>query len=265
MRFAGVLASGYDTANKLELNSQSDLNGGTSVKTTFLRSAADSISAVLKVSTMSHGVNVEGTSNGAGTITAKASMSEVVDGVTLTVDTSLAGGAKIADITTPTVTADYHKGDVAAKVSVAGTTLDASATFTSGDLAVGAASHYDSTSGTLSDPSIAASYSMGATGLTASMIGLTGDDIRATITHTVSDDLDVAATFASKDAKFSVGAGYTIDKDSSVKAKINSDGILNVGYARKLTAKAGLKAGLEVDTNNMDERKLGISMVLASA
>lgn len=263
MRFAGVLAKGYDTANKLEVNSASDLNGGTSLKTTFLRSAADSISAVLKASTKSHGVNIEGTFNGAGTITAKASMADVIDGVTLTVDTSLSGGAKIADIATPTVTADYHKGNIAAKVSVAGSTLDASATFTSGDLSVGAASHYDSSSGTLGDPSIAASYSMGATGLTASMIGLTGDDIRGTITHSVSHDLDVAATFASKDSKFSVGAGYTIDKDSSVKAKINSDGVLNVGYARKLTAKASLNAGLQVDTNNMDERKLGVSMVLA--
>jgi hypothetical protein len=45
---------------------------------------------------------------------------------------------------------------------------------------------------------------------------------------------------------------------------INSDGMLNVGYARELTYGGGasINAGLEVDTNNIDNRKLGISMTL---
>merc|ERR1711939_1216549 len=100
---------------------------------------------------------------------------------------------------------------------------------------------------------------MGNTAFTAVMNGLSADDISATASHAASDELSVAGTFASKESAFSVGAAYSIDSDSSVKAKINSDGLLNVGYARKLTAGTSVNAGLEVDTNNMDSRKLGLS------
>jgi hypothetical protein len=244
------------------INAQSDLNGGTSLTTTFVRSAADKISAVLKASSSVYGVGVEATTDGSGTIKAKASKGDVVPGVKLTIDTSLAGGANIADIATPKVTADYKAGDVVASASVAGSTLDASGTYKFGDVCVGASTTYDSSAGTLGDPSIAASYAMGNTQFTAVMNGLSADDLSATASHSVSDELSVAGTFASKDSAFSLGASYSIDSDSSVKAKINSDGLLNVGYARKLTAGTSVNAGLEVDTNNMDSRKLGVSATL---
>jgi len=258
-----VLDAGYGTGNKLVINTKSDLNGGTGLTTTFVRSAADKISAVLKASSSVCGVGVEATTDGSGTIKAKATKGDLVPGVKLTIDTSLVGGAKIADIATPKVTADYKAGDVAASASVAGSTLDASGTYTLGDVCVGAATTYDSSSGTLGDPSIAASYAMGNSAFTAVMNGLSADDVSATASHAVSDELSVAGTFTSKDSAFSVGAAYTIDSDSSVKAKINSDGLLNVGYARKLSAGASVNAGLEVDTNNMDSRKLGVSATLS--
>ena len=150
-----------------------------------------------------------------------------------------------------------------ASVSVAGSTLDASATYTSGDICVGAATTYDSGTGSLSDPSIAASYAMGPTSFTGSMNGLGADDLTATVSHVVSNDLSVAGAFASKDTSFSLGAAYTIDRDSSVQGKINSDGVLNVGYALKLTDGASMNAGLQIDTNNMDSRKLGVSLVVS--
>jgi hypothetical protein len=262
--YAGVLKSGYDTDNKIEVNCKSDLNGGTNIKATFLRAAADSITAVLRANTKAYGMDVETTVDGTGTITAKARKENVVDGVKVSVDTSLVGGAKIADIATPTVTVDYHKGDVTASASVSGSSLDASATFGTGDICIGAASYFDASTGTLGDPSLAASYSMGPTSFTGTLVGLSANDIRASVTHIVSDDIAVAGHFASKDASFSMGASYTIDRDSSVRAMINSDGMLNVGYARELTYGGGasINAGLEVDTNNIDNRKLGISMTL---
>lgn len=259
---AAVLDAGYGTANKLDITTKSDVNGGTTLKSTFTRAASDKISAVLTASSKLYGVAVSATADGAGTIKAKASMSDVIDGVKLTVDTSLTGGAKIADIATPKVTADYIAGDVAASATVSGSSLEASATYTIGDICIGAATSYDSAAGTLGDPSIAASYTMGDTSMTAVMNGLSADDMTATVAHTVSDDISLAGTFASKDSSFSVGAAYTIDSASSVKAKINSAGLLNLGYARKMTG-ASINAGLEVDTNNMDSRKLGVSMSLS--
>jgi hypothetical protein len=260
---AGVLGAGYGTATKVDISTKSDLNDGTAIKTTFVRDAADKISAVLKASTSWNGFQLDATANGAGTIKTSAAMADVVDGVKLTFETSLAGGAKVADIATPTITADYEQGDVSASASVTGSTLDASATFSAGDICVGAATSYDSSAGSLGDPSLAASYTMGATSLTAGMNGLSGDDLTATVAHTVNEDLKVAGTFTSKDQKFALGAGYVLDSGSSIKAKVNSDGVLSVGYARKLTPKASLNAGLQVDTNDMDSRKFGIALNVA--
>lgn len=262
-RCAAVLSKGYGTATKVDISTKSDLNDGTSISTSFVRDAADKISAVLKASTSFKGVAFDVTATGAGTIKAKASMADVVDGVSLSVDTSLDGGAKVADLATPTITAEYQQGDVSAEVSVTGSTLDASATYTAGDLCVGASSSYDSSAGSLGDPSLAASYVMGASTFTASIKGLSGDDLTATVAHTVSDDLKVAGTFSSKDQKFAMGAGYSLDSTSSIKAKVNSDGLVSVGYARKLTPKASLTAGFQVDTNDMDSRKFGVALSVA--
>lgn len=82
----------------------------------------------------------------------------------------------------------------------------------------------------------------------------------ATYTQALNDELDVAGSFSTDGNKFSIGANYKLDADASIKGKINSDGILNVGYARKVTKGATINAGLEVDTNDMDSRKIGISM-----
>lgn len=257
---AAVLSKGYGTATKVDIITKSDLNDGTSITTSFVRDAADKISAVLKASTSFKGIKFDATATGAGAIKAKASMANVVEGVSLSVDTSLDGGAKVADIAIPTITAEYKHGDVSAEASVTGSTLDASATFTAGDLCVGASTSYDSSAGSLADPSLAASYVMGASTLTASIKGLSGDDLTATVGHTVSDDFKVAGTFTSKDQKFALGAGYTLDSTSSIKAKVNSDGVVSVGYARKMTPKASLTAGFQVDTNDMDSRKFGVAL-----
>lgn len=87
-----------------------------------------------------------------------------------------------------------------------------------------------------------------------------GDDVSATYTQSVNSDLDVAGTFSTDGNKFSVGASYKLDGDASVKGKINNDGILNLGYERKLSDSTVFNAGLEVDTNDMDSRKFGISL-----
>ena len=258
-----MLSSGYSTANKLDISTKIDLNGEVGLKTTFERVAADKVSAVLKATTKRHGVALEATADGSGTVKAKVSKANLIEGVKLTVDTSLAGGAKVSDIATPTITADYNLGDVSASTSVAGSTLDASATYTSGAICVGACATYDSASGSLGDPSVAASYSMGPTTLTGSMKGLNADDLTATVAHEVNSDLQVASTFSSQDSKFALGGSYKIDGASSIKAKVNSDGLVDVGYAYQLTPSSSLAAGLQVDTNNMDSRKFGVSMSLS--
>ena len=198
----------------------------------------------------------------AGDINAKASMADLMPGLKLTVNGKLAGGQKASDMAAPTISAEYGTGDIMATASVEGSSLAATAVYEAGDISVGVSTSYDSTDGSVADPTVAAKYNGAGFGIGAVLKGLRGDDIAATYDQKVSDDLSVAGTFSTSGNKFAVGASYKIDGDSACRAKLDSDGMLNVGYKRSLTAGSELSAGLEMDTNNFDSRKIGVSLKL---
>jgi hypothetical protein len=208
------------------------------------------------------GADVEATIDQSGTIKAEGSYSGLVDGLKLTVDGQLEGGQSAKDIAAPTVSAEYTAGDICATASVAGKNLAAAAVVDAGDITVGASTTYDSSAGTLGDPSFAAAYNGGKFAISGLVKGLKGDDLTATYTQSVSSDLSVAGSFNTNGNSFAVGADYKIDGDSSVKGKLNSDGILNVGYSRKTTAGSSINAGLQVDTNDLEKRSIGVSCKL---
>ena len=115
--------------------------------------------------------------------------------------------------------------------------------------------NYDTSGGSLGDVNLAASYKHGATSVSAAINGLKGDNIALTASHKVDDSLDVAGTFSTHDSKFAVGAGYKIDGDSLVRVNANSDGVVNVGYDRKISDSTSLNAGLQLDANDTGSRK----------
>eukprot|EP00293_Proteomonas_sulcata_P001501 CAMPEP_0184329648 /NCGR_PEP_ID=MMETSP1049-20130417/144262_1 /TAXON_ID=77928 /ORGANISM="Proteomonas sulcata, Strain CCMP704" /LENGTH=291 /DNA_ID=CAMNT_0026652031 /DNA_START=1106 /DNA_END=1981 /DNA_ORIENTATION=+ len=257
-----VLKDGYGTDAKLEINTSTDINGGTGLTATFVRAAADTIQSALKGTTSVQGVDVEASIDQTGTISAEGSYSGFVDGLKLTANAALEGGQSAKDIAAPTVSAEYTMGDLCATASVAGKNLAAGAVVDAGDVTVGASTTYDSSAGTLGDPSFAAKYDGGKFALSGLVKGLKGDDLTATYTQSVNSDLSVAGSFNTNGNSFEVGADYKIDADSGIKGKLNSDGILNVGYSRKTTAGSKLNAGLQVDTHDLDKRKMGVSCVL---
>lgn len=187
-------------------------------------------------------------------------MADLMPGLKLAVTGKLSGGQKAKDMAAPTISAEYATGDIMATASVEGSSLSATAVYEAGDISVGVSSAYDSTDGSLADPTFAAKYKGAGFGIGAVLKGLKGDDISATYDQKVSDDLSVAGSFSTAGNKFAVGASYKVDGDSSCRAKLDSDGTLNVGYSRALTAGSELNAGLEMDTNNLDSRKIGVSM-----
>ncbi|EKX32746.1 hypothetical protein GUITHDRAFT_166637 [Guillardia theta CCMP2712] len=257
-----VLDSGYSTDNKLEITSKSGLNGGIGLKTTFLRNAADKISSTFKATTSYQGVDIEANLDGSGTIKGEAKAD--VSGVKLTLGGSLKGGSSIKDMPAPSVAAEYSKGDLTCNARVEGKNLEAGAVFQAGDVQVGGFATYDSSAGTLGDPTIAATYNGGNFKASAVVNGLKGDDVQATYTQSINSDLDVAGTFSTNGNKFALGASYKVDAGSSVKGKINSDGILNLGYKREVDKGSVLNAGFQVDTNNVDDRHFGISLAMST-
>jgi len=257
---ADALSEGYGTASKVEINHASDLNGDSTIKTTFIRDSANKITALFNAKSSYQGVNLSADVDGSGTISGEASYDEVIPGASLTVSGKLEGGKAVKDMAAPKISTEYRKDNAVVCASVEGSNLVASGVIEAGDFQVGASTTYDANDGSMGDPSFGARYKGGNFAVTAVANGLKGDDITATYTQTVSGDLDVAGAFSTDGNKFSVGANYKLDSDASVRGKINSDGILNVGYARQLTKGASLNAGLEVDTNNMDNRKVGLSL-----
>jgi len=257
---ADTLTEGYGTTSKVEVTHGSDLNGDSTLKSTFIRDSASKITALFNAKSSYQGVNLEANLDGSGTIKGEASYDEIIPGAKLTVSGKLDGGKAVKDMAAPKISTEYRKDNMVACAAVEGSSLVASGVVEAGDFQIGASTTYDANDGSMGDPSFAARYKGGNFAVTATATGLKGDDISATYTQTVSDDLDVAASFSTDGNKFAVGANYKLDSDASIRGKINSDGILNIGYAKQLTKGASVNAGLEVDTNNMDNRKIGLAL-----
>ncbi len=214
----------------------------------------------MKATTTYQGVDIEATIDGSGKIAAEATYKDIVPGGELSISADLAGGQKIKDISTPIISGDYRQKDVVASVTVEGSSIDAAAVVEIGDGQIGLSTSYNADSGKLAEPSLAARYSGGKYVVSAVSSGLKGDDVLASYTQAINEKLDVAGTFSTNGNKFSVGGAYKVDADSNVRAKVNSDGVLNIGYSRQVTKGASINAGLEVDTNDTDKRKFGLSL-----
>jgi hypothetical protein len=220
--------------------------------------AANAIKSALKATTSVQGVDLEIDLDDSGAAGIKANANNLVDGLKLQLDTAIASGSKIDNLSSPKVSAEYSHGAIGVNANSDG---DISATYAvNDDIRAGVSTNYDANGGSLGDINLAASYKAGATAVSAAINGLKGDNIALTASHKVDDSLDVAGTFSTHDSKFAVGAGYKIDGDSLVRVNANSDGHVNVGYERKISDSTSLNAGMQLDANDTGHRKIGVSM-----
>jgi hypothetical protein len=247
------------TDNKVTVESSS--GGDVNVKASFVATAANAIKTALKATSSMHGVDLEVDLDDNGHVGVDASMSGVVDGLKLGLTTDCASGKGLTDLSGPKVSAEYSHGGINAAASKSGDNVDLSATYkVNDDCSAGVSTSYDVSGGSLGDVNLAASYSMGATAVTAVVHGLKADNIGLTASHKVSDDLNVAGTFSTSDSKFSLGATSKLDGDSTVSAVVDSDGGVNVGYQRQVSSGTKLNAGVSVDAHDSGSRKAGVSM-----
>jgi len=247
------------TVNKVKVETKA--GGDVKVEANFVATAANAIKSALKASTSVQGVDLTVDLDDAGATALSASMNNVVDGLKLSLDTGVAAGSKINDISSPKISAEYSHGAINAGAQKNGDHLDISATYAvNDDISAGVATSYDTAGGSLGDINLAASYHHGSTSVAATLGGLKPDHVGITATHKLNDHFDLAGHFSASDSKFSVGAGYKIDGDSLVKVNANSDGKVNVGYDRKVSDGTKLSAGLDLDANDLSARKIGVSM-----
>jgi voltage-dependent anion channel protein 2 len=77
--------------------------------------------------------------------------------------------------------------------------------------------------------------------------------------HKVSGDMqlgvNIAKPLAKNDVKIEFGTAYKLDKDTTVKAKVDSDGTLCTSYKQKISSLTTMTLAAEVDTVNLADNK----------
>jgi len=95
-----------------------------------------------------------------------------------------------------------------------------------------------------------------------------GQDFNGSIFHKVNSDLNcgvqLAWTSGSNATKFGIGAQYALDKDASVRAKINNDSSIGLGYQQKLRPGVILSLSTLLDGKNFNAggHKVGLGLEL---
>jgi len=83
--------------------------------------------------------------------------------------------------------------------------------------------------------------------------------------HKVSSDMQVGAELthtSGKDVGLAFGCMYKLDKDTTVKGKVDADGMLYSSYKQKLSPLATMTLAAQIDTVNLSENKHKFGMVL---
>jgi voltage-dependent anion channel protein 2 len=153
---------------------------------------------------------------------------------------------------------DFYKGDIVA---------NASGTMTG--LSVGAECGYSTSKSALSKYAAACQYvqpDFVVSMKLAEAMAKPGKSFSGAYYHKVSGDMQVGAELAKAAAKSDVdlafGCQYKLDKDTTVKGKVDSDGKLFASFKQKLSPLTLLTLAAEIDTVNLSEGKHKFGMVM---
>lgn len=95
-----------------------------------------------------------------------------------------------------------------------------------------------------------------------------GQDFGGSVYHKVNSDLAVGVQLAwnnnSNATKLGLGASFNLDKDATVRAKVNNDSQIGLGYQQKLRDGVVLSLSSLVDGKNFNTggHKIGIALEL---
>jgi voltage-dependent anion channel protein 2 len=153
---------------------------------------------------------------------------------------------------------DFYKGDAIA---------NASGTFAA--LTVGAECGYSTSKSALSKYAAACQYvqpDFTVSAKLAEAMSKPGKNFSGAYYHKVSGDMQVGAELskaASKsDVDLAFGCQYKLDKDTTVKGKVDSDGKLLASFKQKLSPLTLLTLAAEIDTVNLNDGKHKFGMVM---
>jgi hypothetical protein len=209
-----------------------------------------------------------------GRVVGEFTMADIADGVNVTLkfedgDSSSSAAQK------GTAGIDYADSNMSFNALfdvVNGPTVSAAGVFAIDDFVVGGHAKYnthfdDESGGALKDYGIAAGYRGSDSSATLST-GSKLDSFNLSVLHKVDSDTTVAVSAdynRSKQTKnLVVGTGISLDRDTTVQAKINSSGTVSLNYLQQIKPTVKLGASVAVDATDFaaDTHKFGLSLTL---
>jgi len=154
--------------------------------------------------------------------------------------------------------------------------VDASTVVGYENVLAGAKTHFDANKGSFGGADCVASYSGADMTITAGVN--TGKDDSTSVTGTyvynlasVAKDATLAGSYTynlkTSASSFSVGGLYKCDANSSVKAKIESNGLLSLVYSQKMNNNLTLGLGTNIKTSQLggaESQEVGVSLKYSS-
>jgi voltage-dependent anion channel protein 2 len=256
-----LLNDDYKYEGKCEVKTK--LESGVNVKSTFTRAEKDgSIGAVLELKKAVSVVDITAKLDHQGAANVTLENSTLVPKLKLKCDAAANGSST-------KISADYAHDAImtCAAFDLNKSLLSVNSSFATNGVTLGASTSYAIKKGKWDTPAIAGSYNGSNFQIAASVENL-GEKIGVTYHQSVSKELALALNLQQVDKKgvsLALGSSYKIDKDSSVKAKVDSTGVLSAIYAQKIRPQMTLKVSGQVNTTKLTQdnaHKIGVALLM---
>jgi len=215
------------------------------------------------------GCDSEVTLNTSGIVEASIEGSPMKD-LTAIFDCARPAPGKPGLLSSAKCTLDYKKESFTCKTTYEAYSgaLHAAGSYVFDALTMGASCDYDANKGALSKYGAACQFVQPDFSVIAKLAASVGKG-RPTYTgmyyHKVSSDMQVGAELChttGKDVGLAFGCAYKLDKDTTVKGKVDADGMLYSSYKQKISALTTMTLAAQIDTVNLSDNKHKFGMAL---
>jgi len=248
-----------------------EVKSKTSNGVTFTPSATktgDKFAGSLAAKYLMNGIETETTLHTSGVVEASVEGSPMKDMV-LTFNCERPEPSKAGLLSSAKCTLDYKKELFNTKVSYEAYSglLACAGSYVYDALTFGCSADYNAKKGALTKYATACQFVQPDFSLIAKLAASVGKTPTYTgmYYHKVSSDMQVGAELshtAGKDVGLAFGCAYKLDKDTTVKGKVDADGMLYSSYKQKISNLTTMTLAAQIDTVNLSENKHKFGMVL---
>jgi len=213
------------------------------------------------------GIESEVTLNTTGVVSASVEGSPMKD-ITVTFDCERPEPSKPGLLSSAKCTVDCKKEAFTAKAAYEAYSgaLACAGSYAYDALTLGCSADYNTTSGALAKYGAACQFVQPDFSIILKLAASAGKSPAYTgmYYHKVSGDMQVGSelTHTTKDVGLAFGCMYKLDKDTTVKGKVDKDGQLYTSYKQKLSAISTMTLAAQIDTANLSANKHKFGMVL---